>query len=96
MGETGGTCAPVLRTFNYLENIMSATLRANAADRLSANAAFNKKHGKKTRPAAAHNRKAAARLNARVADWQRSVDDPANRNKDMSGYHKPGSMKVYA
>ena len=73
---------------------MSAILRQNAADRLSSFAAYNKKHGKKPRPAAAHNRKAAARLNARVADWQRSIDDPLNRGKDMSGYNKPGSMKV--
>lgn len=42
----------------------------------------------------AENRTAAKRLQARVQDWERTINDPANRSKVMTGYNKPGSMKV--
>lgn len=64
-------------------------LRAAAAVRLGDLA----KKGTHRRADAAFNRKAGARLKARVADWKKSIDDPANRGKDMSGYHMPGSMQ---
>lgn len=74
---------------------MSASLKEQARRRLADNAAWNSQHGKKAKPACAHNRKAAARLAARVADWDRTVNDPANRTKVMTGYNKPGSMKSW-
>lgn len=37
--------------------------------------------------------KGQARLNARRADYTKSINDPANRGKDMSGYHRPGSVQ---
>ena len=37
--------------------------------------------------------KAHARLDARRADYTKTINDPANRGKDMSGYHRPGSMQ---
>lgn len=39
------------------------------------------------------NRKAHAKLSARIGDYARTMDDPANRTKNMTGYHKPGSMQ---
>ena len=70
---------------------MSASLKEQARRRLATNAAYNQQHGKKAKPACAHNRKAAARLAARVADWQKTVDT----NKLSAGYNKPGSMKAW-
>ena len=32
------------------------------------------------------------RLSARIGDWDRTMNDPANRSKTMTGYNKPGSM----
>ena len=37
--------------------------------------------------------KAARMLDIRRADYTRTLNDPANRGKDMSGYHRPGSMQ---
>jgi len=38
-------------------------------------------------------RKAKKRLDARIADFYRSMDNMAKRGLDSSGYHCPGSMK---
>lgn len=67
------------------------TLRINAAYRLKK---LSKMDTHKHIPCAP-NRKAKAKLDARVVDWQRSIDDPLNRSKDMSGYNKPGSVKFH-
>ena len=32
------------------------------------------------------------RLSARIGAWDRTMNDPANRSKTMTGYNKPGSM----
>ena len=37
--------------------------------------------------------KGQARLNARRADYTKTINDPMNRGKDMSGYHRPGSVQ---
>ena len=37
--------------------------------------------------------KGHAKLASRVADWQNTLDRAENRGKDMSGYHKPGSLQ---
>jgi hypothetical protein len=37
--------------------------------------------------------KAAIRLDSRRADYTKTLNDPANRGKDMSGYNRPGSMQ---
>ena len=71
------------------------TMRANAKARLvNVNLLMIKgnREGFK-RVECAPNRKAKAKLNARISDWQRTIDDPLNRNKDMTGYKKPGSYK---
>lgn len=38
-------------------------------------------------------RKAHAKLSARIGDYARMMSDPANRTKDMSGFKRPGSMQ---
>lgn len=39
------------------------------------------------------NRKAKTKLAIRLKDWAETMNRPENRGKDMSGYHKPGSMQ---
>ena len=41
----------------------------------------------------APDRKAHKKLSARIGDYSRMLADPANRDKDYSGYHRPGSMQ---
>jgi hypothetical protein len=41
----------------------------------------------------APNRKQMARLTANLSGWEKTMNDPLNRAKNMSGYHKPGSMQ---
>ena len=41
----------------------------------------------------APNRKQMARLAANISGWEKTMNDPLNRTKNMSGYHKPGSMQ---
>lgn len=37
--------------------------------------------------------KGEALLNARRAGYTATLNDPMNRGKNMSGYHRPGSMQ---
>lgn len=71
-------------------------LKAIASRRLGDNK--NNQH-LTSKPAAHHVRvngklnKPHAKLSVRIADWQNTIDSIENKNKDMSGYHKPGSLQ---
>lgn len=44
-------------------------------------------------PRHAQTTKAEALLNSRRAGYTATLNDPMNRGKDLSGYHRPGSMQ---
>lgn len=51
--------------------------------------------GKKPNPCTkgAPNRKIKAKLDARIRGYFATLEAPENRTKNMTGYHKPGSMQ---
>lgn len=59
----------------------------NARQTLAAAGVFDKES------AAACGQQTTKKLKARQADYERMLNDPNNRSKNMSGYHKPGSLK---
>ena len=71
-------------------------LMLNAADRRKGIAARNKVNKAAgvtaQRAECAANRSAQRRLEIRIKDWERTINDPANRSKVMTGYNKPGSL----
>lgn len=59
----------------------------NARAQLSAAGQFNKEL------AAMAGQKIGKKLRSRIKDWENTMSDPANRGKNMAGFHKPGSHK---
>lgn len=43
--------------------------------------------------AAMAGQKIGKKLRSRIADYNHMINDPANRTRNMAGYHKPGSHK---
>ena len=61
-----------------------------ASERRAKNAKM--RHLIQPKPEAAHNRKKAARLNARLADYDRMIRD-VKFNASAGTFHKPGSLQ---
>lgn len=70
-------------------------MRKDSADRLAKNAEWKRKHGKTdTSKPGRPNRKALKCLDRRLSSYSSTLNDPANRGKDMIGYRRPGSMQI--
>ena len=65
----------------------------NLDQKASARARLADCKGGKVCPEAAPNRKQRRALLAKVAGYNETLGRDTNRNRNMSGYHKPGSHK---